>query len=148
MPLLVRLRPNVPFLLLFILPAIVLIVFGSTMNGLFRIGVISGGVLLLALTGMPVIASTVFRVPVIVIDAAGIRFPLMGVRLSWAQVGIGAVRRPVTAPAGVSRLGGVRHGANPPLAAWRGTHHVGSVRNLAGRVSRVFGPFARRHRCS
>lgn len=45
-----------------------------------------GGVALLALLGVPIVASTVFRVPVVAVDEAGIRLPLMGLQLGWAEI--------------------------------------------------------------
>ena len=36
--------------------------------------------------GVPALASTVFRVPVLAVDGAGLRMPLMGVRLGWQDI--------------------------------------------------------------
>jgi hypothetical protein len=84
-PLLVRLRPNGPYLLFMAVAA------AATAGGVVQAGppgavvAVAGG-LLLALLGYPVVASTVCRVPVIAVDGDGIRLPLMGVHLTWAEV--------------------------------------------------------------
>lgn len=85
MPFLVRLRPNTQYLL-FVVVGVLLICYGLTAGGVVRIGLIAAGVLLAVLLGYPIVLSTVFRVPLIAIDDAGIRLPLMGPRLSWAEV--------------------------------------------------------------
>lgn len=90
MPLLVRLRPNVPYLL-FVVIAAVAIGYGGMLGGPFGVGTAIAGGVLLVLFGYPVIASTICRVPVVVVRDDGIRLPLMRVRLSWPE--ISAVRR-------------------------------------------------------
>jgi hypothetical protein len=90
MTLLVRLRPNGPYLL-FMLAAVAAVVFGATRGDLLGTVIAVCGAVLLVLFGGPVIVSTVCRVPVVAVDESGIRFPLMGVRLSWDEVA--AVRR-------------------------------------------------------
>jgi hypothetical protein len=83
--LLVRLRPNGPYLL-FMAAAAAAIAGGVAEAGPFgAVATVAGG-LLLALFGYPVVASTVCRVPVVAVDGNGIRLPLMGVRMTWAQV--------------------------------------------------------------
>jgi hypothetical protein len=85
MPLLVRLRPNGPYLL-FTLVAVALVVFGATRAGLLGIPVAVGGGVLLVVFGAPIIISTVCRVPVVAVEESGLRLPMMGVRLSWSDV--------------------------------------------------------------
>jgi hypothetical protein len=84
-PLLVRLRPNGPYLL-FLAAAAAAIAGGVALAGpAGAVAALAGGVLL-ALLGYPVVVSTVCRVPVVAVDRDGIRLPLMGVRLTWPQV--------------------------------------------------------------
>lgn len=85
MPLLVRLRPNGPYLL-FTLVAVAVLVFGVLRAGVLGTLVAVCGAGLLVLFGGPFVVSTVFRVPVLTVDERGIRLPLMGVRLSWDEV--------------------------------------------------------------
>lgn len=85
MTLLVRLRPNGPYLL-FTLAAVAVLVFGVVRAGLLGTVVAVCGGVLLVLFGGPVLVSTVFRVPVLAVDESGIRLPLMGVRLGWDEV--------------------------------------------------------------
>jgi hypothetical protein len=81
-------------------------VYGATMAlhaGVAAICVLRGGQVslvlaavlgvLLVVRGVPLVVSTVCRVPVIVVGDAGVRLPLMGVRLSWSEVA--GVRREV-----------------------------------------------------
>jgi hypothetical protein len=78
------------------------VVFGGVIavfGGLIALG---AGVLLVQL-GYPVIASTVCRVPVLVVDDDGIRFPLAGPRMAWEDV------------ASVERILGGRSGSLPML---------------------------------
>jgi hypothetical protein len=86
MPLLVRLRPNGPYVL-FTLVGAALVAFGVTWADLLErlVAVVSGSVLLVVLAG-PIIVSTMCRVPVVAVEESGIRLPLMGVRLSWREV--------------------------------------------------------------
>ncbi|MEV5708649.1 hypothetical protein [Actinoallomurus sp. NPDC052274] len=90
MPLLVRLRPNGPYVL-FTLAAVVAVVFGVTRADLLGAVIAVAGAVVLVLFGGPIIVSTVCRVPVLAVDESGIRLPLMGVRLSWDEVA--SVRR-------------------------------------------------------
>jgi hypothetical protein len=84
-PFLVRLRPNTQYLL-FVVVGLLLIGYGLTAGGVIRVGLIVAGAALAVLLGYPVVLSTVFRVPLIAVDEAGVRLPLMGVRLAWAEV--------------------------------------------------------------
>jgi hypothetical protein len=84
-PFLVRLRPNTQYLL-FVVVGVLLICYGLTAGGVVRAALIVAGVGLAVLLGYPIVLSTVFRVPLIAIDDAGIRLPLMGPSLSWAEV--------------------------------------------------------------
>lgn len=90
MPLLVRLRPNGPYVL-FTLVAAALVPFGVVRAGLLGTLVAVGGAVSLVLFGGPILVSTVCRVPVVTVEETGIRLPLMGVRLRWDEVA--AVRR-------------------------------------------------------
>lgn len=92
MPFLVRLRPNPPYLM-FVVLAIALTAYGVILGNVLGVLIAVGGIVLLALFGLPVLISTVFRVPVVAIDSTGIRLPLMGVRLHWSEVS--SVRRGV-----------------------------------------------------
>ncbi|MCO5994790.1 hypothetical protein [Actinoallomurus rhizosphaericola] len=85
MTLLVRLRPNGPYLL-FMLAAVAALVFGVTQADLLGTVIAVCGAVLLVLFGGPVVVSTVGRVPVVAVDESGVRLPLMGVRLSWDEV--------------------------------------------------------------
>ena len=85
MPFLVRLRPNTQYLL-FVVVGVLLILYGLTAGGLVRAGLIVAGVAMAALLGYPIVLSTVFRVPLIAIDDTGVRLPLQGVRLTWAEL--------------------------------------------------------------
>jgi hypothetical protein len=84
-PLLVRLRPNAPYLL-FMLIAAASVAYGVARADLLGVVIAVAGALLLALFGYPVVASTILRVPVVVVGNEGIRLPLMGVRLGWSEV--------------------------------------------------------------
>lgn len=85
MALLVRLRPNGPYLL-FMLIAAALIGYGVAQTGLPGIVIAVCGAVWLVLFGYPVVVSTVCRVPVVAVGDDGIRFPLMGLRLGWPEV--------------------------------------------------------------
>jgi hypothetical protein len=81
------------------------VVFGEVIavfGGLIALG---AGVMLVRF-GYPVLASTVCRVPVLVVDHDGIRFPLMGPRMAWADV------------ASVKRILGGRSGSLPMLLVY------------------------------
>jgi len=97
MTLTVRLRPNVPYLTFMVLAAVT-VAWGVSRGGLAGVVVVASGGLMLAVFAYPVVASTVFRVPVIVISDGGIRLPLMGVHLPWEGVSSTAIgaspRRP------------------------------------------------------
>ena len=81
MPFLVRLRPNSQYLL-FLVIGLLLIGYGLTGTGAIRVGLVAAGALLAILLGYPIVLSTVFRVPLIAVDDAGIRLPLMGVAVT------------------------------------------------------------------
>ena len=94
----VRLRPNAGYLGLLMFAAL-LVVLGITVGGVGGAMAIAGGVVLLAGFGGPMVVSTVFRVPVVAVDATGIRLPLMGVRLAWGEiVGLRAAVSPSNRP--------------------------------------------------
>jgi hypothetical protein len=107
--LVVRMRPDVGSLVFILCSAagvaggiLLGVAFGGVIavfGGLIALG---AGVMLLRF-GYPVIASTVCRVPVLVVDHDGIRFPLMGPRMAWADV------------ASVERILGGRSGSLPML---------------------------------
>jgi uncharacterized membrane protein len=84
-PFLVRLRPNTQYLL-FVVVGLLLIGYGLTAGGAIRVGLIVAGVAMAALLGYPIVLSTLFRVPLMALDDAGVRLPLMGVGLTWAEV--------------------------------------------------------------
>ena len=85
-PFLVRLRPNTAYLAL-LAGGVAAFAVGSTMaNGILRVLVIGSGTFFTLLIGMPVLVSTVFRVPVLAVDDTGLRMPLMGVRLTWTEI--------------------------------------------------------------
>lgn len=88
MPLLVRFRPNASYLRLFASAALLVALGVTTFTGssALRIFLIAGGGVLLALLGPPVILSTVFRVPILVVDDNGVRLPMAGARLAWADI--------------------------------------------------------------
>ena len=102
MALLVRLRPNGPYLL-FMLIAAAVTGYGIAQADLLGTVIAVGGAVLLVLFGYPVVVSTVCRVPVVAVGDDGIRFPLLGVHLSWPEVSSvtrsaavrGRARRPV-----------------------------------------------------
>jgi hypothetical protein len=81
----VRLRPNAIYLT-FALAAITPIAYGVGRDDVMGDVVTVVGALLFALLCYPIITSTVFRVPVLVVDDNGIRLPLMGVRLGWSEL--------------------------------------------------------------
>lgn len=56
---------------------------------------IAGGGMGATALGLPIVISTLFRVPVVVIDGEGVRFPMMGVPLTWPEVAaVTVVARP------------------------------------------------------
>lgn len=85
MALLVRLRPNGPYLL-FMLIAAALVGYGIARADVLGTVIAVCGAVWLVLFGYPVVVSTVCRVPVVAVGDDGIRFPLMGVRLGWPEV--------------------------------------------------------------
>jgi hypothetical protein len=89
-PFLVRLRPNAAYLAL-IAAGIPMIIYGIASDGVLRLVLLVSGVLFVVLIGGPVLVSTVGRVPVLAVNGAGVRLPLMGVRLAWPE--IAAVRQ-------------------------------------------------------
>src|SRR5262245_46764454 len=97
MTLTVRLRPNVPYLAFMVLAGAAL-AWGVMQGGLVGTAVATSGGLVLALFAYPVVTSTVFRVPVIVITDGGIRLPLMGVHLPWEGVSSTAIGAPPRRP--------------------------------------------------
>ena len=141
MPLLVRLRPNGPYLL-FMAVAAALAGGGVAPADLPGAVIAIGGGLALAVFGYPFVVSTVCRVPVVAVDGDGIRFPLMGVQLAWPEVrlvkratGLRGRRQPVLLifpgrPAGNSEPG-------PAVAAPGGSRHRRSLRHADRRVRLV-----------
>jgi hypothetical protein len=83
--LLVRLRPNGPYLLFIVIAAAVL-GYGMAQADLLGTVIAVCGAVWLVLFGYPVVVSTLCRVPVVAVGDGGIRFPLMGVRLGWSEV--------------------------------------------------------------
>ncbi len=83
--LVVRLRPNLPYLGYMLCLAIGL-GYGVNMGGVLGTFIAATASLTLTLIAYPLILSTLCRVPVIVADDEGIRFPLLGPRLPWADV--------------------------------------------------------------
>lgn len=103
MPLTVRFRPNSAYLW-FLAVGVVVIVIGVITGGVFGVVLIACGGFLAVILGYPAVASTVLRVPVVVIDAHGIRLPMMGVRLDWSEiVDVRPTFRMRTQPAGSRR---------------------------------------------
>jgi hypothetical protein len=84
-PFLVRLRPNTQYLL-FVVVGVLLVGYGLTARGAIRVVLIVAGVAMAALLGYPIVLSTLFRVPILAVDDDGVRLPLMGVRLTWAEI--------------------------------------------------------------
>ena len=103
-PLIVHLRPNMSYLAILLIAAAG-IAYGIALAGVPGAVIAVAAGVMLALLGYPVVLSTVCRVPVIAADQDGIRFPLMGPRLAWADVA--SVRRSVG--------GRVRAGSLPVL---------------------------------
>lgn len=89
-PLLVRLRPNLPYLAFLLLGAAAA-AYGVSLAGVLGAVIAAAAGVMVVLLGYPVVLSTVCRVPVLVADDDGIRLPLMGARLVWADVA--SVRR-------------------------------------------------------
>lgn len=80
-----RLRPNGPYLG-FMLIAAGGLAYGVTLGGLSGVVVAVAAGVMLALFGYPVVLSTACRIPILVVGNDGIRLPLMGPRLPWADV--------------------------------------------------------------
>jgi hypothetical protein len=107
MRVLVHVRPNGPYLAVL---AAGIVGFGFGVAAILRQGpanavlgtlVVAGSAAMLILLGIPIVVSTLFRVPALVVDDDGIRLPLMGVRLAWPEVSavtvlaqLGSGRRP------------------------------------------------------
>ncbi|BCJ27461.1 hypothetical protein [Actinocatenispora sera] len=85
MPLKVQLRPNAAYLAL-LAAGVILLGFGAVATGAVRYLGFVFGAALVVLLGYPVVLSTICRIPVVVVEPDGIRLPLMGVRLGWADV--------------------------------------------------------------
>jgi hypothetical protein len=110
--LVVRVRPGGGLLVLILCSAagvaggiLLAVVFGGVIavfGGLIALG----AVFMLEQLGYPVLASTVCRVPVLVVDDDGIRFPLAGPRMAWADV------------ASIERILGGRSGSLPMLLVY------------------------------
>jgi hypothetical protein len=94
-PFLVRLRPNASYFGLLALGA-ALAGLGITMGGLVGALELAVGAAFVLILGAPVVISTVFRVPLLAVDGTGVRLPMMGVRLAWAEI---AAVRPGVSPA-------------------------------------------------
>lgn len=88
----VRLRPNASYLVL-VLVALGLVVLGAATGGAPGLAIAATGSVIVVVLGLPILASTVLRVPVMVVSDVGIRMPLLGVRLRWSE--IAAVERVV-----------------------------------------------------
>jgi hypothetical protein len=91
-PFLVRVRPNGTYLALLVIAA-VLVGFGVRVGAPLGYALIMAGGVLIALFGYPILLSTVLRVPVLVVDADGMRMPILGPRFAWSD--IAKVRRSV-----------------------------------------------------
>lgn len=85
MPFEVRLRPNVWYVLVIVLAAAI-VAFGVTRPLMFAIVIVPAGMLMLTVFVYPVVVSTICRVPVVVVDSTGVRFPLLSVSLGWSEV--------------------------------------------------------------
>jgi hypothetical protein len=110
--LVVRVRPDGPPLVFILCSAagvaggiLLGVVFGGLIAVFGGLIALSAGVMLVQF-GYPVIASGVCRVPVLVVDDDGIRFPLMGPRMAWADV------------VSVERILGGRSGSVPMLLVY------------------------------
>lgn len=84
-PLIVRFRPTGPYLSLLAISAAVIVI-GAVLGGVFGVILIACGSVLAVTLGYPVVAGVVFRIPVMTVGPDGIRLPLMGVRLGWAEI--------------------------------------------------------------
>jgi hypothetical protein len=98
-PFLVRLRPTAAYLGLLTLGA-ALAGLGAVMGGFVGGFELAVGAAFVLILGAPLLISTVFRAPVLAVDDTGVRLPMMGVRLSWAEVAdvrpaVGPTNRPV-----------------------------------------------------
>jgi hypothetical protein len=78
-------RPNAAYLA-FLALCVFALGSGFTFGGLIGVVVTVSGGLLVVMLAAPILVSTVFRVPVLVIDRDGLRLPLMGVQLSWPEI--------------------------------------------------------------
>jgi hypothetical protein len=85
MPFLVRVRPNASYLVMVIIAA-GLTVFGVARGGWSGVAVACAGGFLLVLFGYPIVASTLLRVPAVAVTGEGIGLPMMGPKLSWADI--------------------------------------------------------------
>ncbi|SIM48791.1 hypothetical protein [Micromonospora cremea] len=85
MALTVRVRPNAASLSFLLLGA-ALIVIGAMSGGVLGLALVVWGAVFAVLLGYPVAASTLLRVPAVVVGPDGIRLPLMGVRLEWPEI--------------------------------------------------------------
>lgn len=85
MPFLVRLRPTAAHLTLVGL-GVAAIGLGITMDGVLRFLLLASAVVFVVGLGTPLLVSTVCRVPILAVDETGIRLPLMGVHLGWAEI--------------------------------------------------------------
>jgi hypothetical protein len=110
--LVVRVRPDGGLLVLILCSVVGVaggIALGVVFGGVIAVfgGLIAlGAVFTLVDSVYPVLASTVCRVPVLVVGDDGIRFPLMGPRMAWADV------------ASVKRILGGRSGRLPMLLVY------------------------------
>ena len=85
MPLVVRVRPNAAYLALLVI-GVGLVVTGAVSGGVLGVVMVVCGAVFAVLLGYPVVASTVLRVPAVVVGPDGIRLPMMGVRLRWDEI--------------------------------------------------------------
>jgi hypothetical protein len=84
-PYLVRFQPNAAYLA-FLALCVSHWARALTFGGLIGVVVTVSGGLLVVMLATPIVISTVFRLPVLVIDGDGLRLPLMGVRLSRSEI--------------------------------------------------------------
>jgi hypothetical protein len=84
-PLVVRVRPNAAYLA-FLVIGVGLVVIGAVSGGALGVVMVVCGAVFALLLGYPVVASTVLRVPAVVVGPDGIRLPMMGVRLGWGEI--------------------------------------------------------------
>lgn len=94
---LVHVRPNGPNLLVMAAAiggvgfGVAAILRGGSTNGVLGAVAVAGSAVVLVLLGIPMVVSTLFRVPRLVVEDDGIRLPLMGVRLTWSEMSAVAV---------------------------------------------------------